>query len=66
MENFKVAVIAALVWVIGTCILVTIGALYSPLVSASPVKVYCEGAFGTITVHSGRCPFGKTFVGIKG
>jgi hypothetical protein len=64
MENLKIAVIAALSWVI-LCAVV-LGALYSPLVSASPVKVYCEGAFGTITVHSGQCPFGKTFVGIKG
>ena len=43
-----------------------VAVVYSTVANASTAYVYCESAFGSVTVHKGRCPYGTKFIGVKG
>ena len=52
-----------------TCIVicaVIFAAVYPITARASTPYVYCESAFGSVSVHKGRCPYGTKFIGVKG
>ena len=45
---------------------IVVAAVYSASARAAPAYVYCESAFGSVSIHKGRCPYGTKFIGVKG
>ena len=55
----RLAALALAAWIV-------VAVVYSASARASTPYVYCESAFGNISVHKGRCPYGTKFIGVKG
>ena len=55
----RLAALTLAAWIVAAVV-------YSASARASTPYVYCESAFGNISVHKGRCPYGTKFIGVKG